>query len=542
MPMEAMRRSVEARWQRDVYFSRLYGLDTVEDFEHIEQRSLEKSNPYYTIQLFYDFERFRTAAGKRQLRQHLAAAQARYPGRNIELRPISTASLTYRSMSLFPGVEKRFIERGYVLDVEERAKKTDRRGNFLVVGHNIDVLRANAHHWGRMLLAAGTSLRLWAHRPPEKQRDRLFEAMEPITGRSSRPDKNRTRAEKTIPLVEHEQMLLGARSVEGRVVHIAYQTTPGTVADQGRREYQTLFSDRADLVEQQMIDELGNAHRIFEGVDAPSAEANSTTKAAILTWFSQVVATQRKVCWLLAAKRNWSLALDQLRVEKELYTEITGVRTLPLRMNDAKSWPELLESELKGHADDIQGSIKQRPESKNRRYDVTLQSFILAALHGSTIDLGDDNEQEFFDTGSHLIALAHWIGVLKRTGQQTFGKHIAQCLRIGWSEIEAGQNVLLGQLPMEVWRLLLQRSKEFFPRLIVAPGKLPRLNHEGFKEPRPIKVKYEWITPETLDTSLCRSTSGSITVRGPMLCFPLHQIEDWKAKGDIIRRQRGFTI
>ena len=539
---EAVQHLEEARWQRNAYFSRLFGLETVEDFEHIEQRDLYPSNPYYTIKLFYDPARFRTAAQRRTLRGHLAEAKARFVDRDIELCPISIASLAYRSMSLFPDTERRFVQLGYVLDVEERAKKTSRRGSLIVASHNIDVFRINAHHWGRMLLEGGTALRLWIRRPLEKEKDRLFAAMAPIMGKEACLEADKSETERINPLVEHEHMLLGAKSVEDRVVHIAYATTPGTIADHGRRVYETLFSDRSDLVEQQIAFEFAKAYRIFEGNDPPFAEAGSATRAAILTWFSQVVAAQRKVCWVLQTKQDWSLALKQLEIEKKLHAGPTGVTKMPRKMEEAQSWPELLASELDGYADNILSSIGQRPALEKIRHEVTLHDYILAALHGSTIDLGDDNEHEFFQTGSHLIALAHWIGTLKRTGEHTFDRWIARCLRVGWNEIEAGQNALLGQFPMEVWRLLLQRSVGFFPPMVVGANKLPRFDYRGFEEAKPVRMKYEWVTAETVDAAPYRAKGRSITLHGPMLCFPVHQINDWKIKAEVIRGQRGFTV
>jgi hypothetical protein len=531
-----------ARLQRDQYFSRLYGLDTVEDFSHVEQRDLDPSNPYYTIQLFYNPAKFSTAASRRQLTKHLAAAKSKYVGRDVELRPISADSLTYRSMSLFPDTEKHFTEFGYVIDVEHREKNSGRRAHLLVASHNIDVLRINAHHWGRMLLEGGTSLGLWTRAPLEKERDRLFEAMAPIMGCRTAADVGKNKTEATIPLIEHEGILLGGQSVKKRIVHIAYAVAPGTVAEHGRREYQTLFSDQNDLAQEQMAFELANAYQIFEGNDPRLTNNASDTGDAILTWFSQVVVAQRKICWLLKSKQDWSLALKQLKREKDDHAGPTGVTKLPKKIKEAQSWSELLASELDEHAENIQSSIGQRPDPKEIKHEVTLQEYILAALHGSTIDLGADNEHEFFQSGSHLIALAHWIGTLKRTGQQTFGKSIARCLCIGWADIEAGQNVLLGQFPMEVWRLLLQRSKGFFAPLVRAPNKLPRFDYRGFEEAKPISVRYDWITEETLRAPRCRATARTIALRGPMLCLPVHQIDHWKRRADVVRHHHGFTV
>lgn len=539
---ELGRQLEDARLQRDEYFSRLYGLDTLEDFSNIEQRDLDPSDPYYTIQLFYDSTKFSTAELRQRLNKHLAAAKSKYVGRDVELRPISAASLTYRSMSLFPDMEKHFTEFDYVVDVEHREKNSGRRAHLLVASHNIDVLLINAHYWGRMLLQGGESLRLWTRAPLEKERDRLFDVMAPIMGSRTAADVGRNKTEAIIPLIGHDGMLLGGQSVKKRVVHIAYAAAPGTVAEHGRREYQTLFADRSELVQKQMAFELANAYQIFEGNDPRLSNAATDTSDAILTWFSQVVVAQRKVSWLLKAKQDWSLALKQLELEKKFYEGPIGVTKLPRKIKEAQSWSELLASELDDHAENIQSSIGQRPDPDEIKHEVALQDYILAALHGSTIDLGADNEHEFFQSGSHLIALAHWIGTLKRTGQQTFGKAIARCLRIGWADIEPGQNALLGQVPREVWRLLLQRSEGFFAPLIRAPNKLPRFDYRGFEEAKPINVRYDWIAKDTQEVPRCRSTARSITLRGPMLCFPVDQIGHWKAKADVVRGQCGFTV
>jgi hypothetical protein len=535
---EAARRSEEFRTRRNEYLSNLHGLETVEDFEHIEERDLYPSNRYYTIKLFYNPARFRTGAEQRKLRGYLADARAKYADRNVELRSLSVASLTFRSMSLFPDTERRFLDQGYVLDAEGRDRKTARRASLMVVSHNIDVLRANAFYWSRMLLKSGSSLLLWAKPPREKERGRLFAVMAPIMGRPTDPDSGKSRDEQIIPLVEHEQMLLGARIVKERTAHIAHITTPSTVVDHGRREFPSLFSDRADLVESQLAFELANSYKIFEGNDAPSTDAGSTTSAAILTWFSQVVTAQRKLCWLLEAKHDWRLALKQLLREEELHKNITGVAELPRKVEEAKTWPELLQSELKGHADDIESSTEQCALAVE--HQVSLQHRILAALHGSTIDLDHEDEHEFFDSGSHLIALAYWIGLLKRTGGQTLSRGIACYLRAGWSSIEAAENCLLGQFPKATWDALLRRARDFFPPVIRRPGKLPYFDYRGFKESKPVKIKYEWITEETLNSPPYREAKGSIVLRGAMLCFPLHQVTNWADKAQIIRPSARF--
>jgi hypothetical protein len=528
--LKELRRNVEAaRALRNEYLSNLYGSET--DFDQIDDRDFYPSNRYYTIKLFYDPAKFRTAAERRRLRGYLAEARAKYAKRSVELRPLNLVSLRYGGISLFPDMEELLVDRGYVLDVEGRDGKSSRRGHFLVVSHNINILRANAFYWSRMLLKAGISLDLWAKPPREKDKARLFAVMAPIVGMPTDPNPESSKAERLIPLVEHEQMLLGAKKVGERIAHIAHVTTPNTVVDHGRRQVQLLFSDRASLVQQQLTFELANSSKLFEG-KSPVPNANSETNAAVLTWFSQVIAAQRKACWLVDAKNDWQLAVKQLLQEKELHKE-DGLVQLPQKTEEARTWPELLQRELKGHAQNIESSTGQRPMAIY--HELTWEDRILTALHGSTI------EPEF---GSHLVALAHWIGVLKRTGKQTLDSRIARCLRCGWVEIEAGQNCLLGQFPHDTWRVLVQRAESFFrpQKWKYKPGRLPYLDYSDFKEPKPIGIRYEWITRETLDSPLCEETKRQITLRGPMLCFPTHQLQYWILKAQTVRRQHGFML
>jgi hypothetical protein len=89
--------------KRNAYFSRLYGLETVQDFEDIELRDLLPSNPHYTIKLFYDPAKFQSAAERRKPRGYLAAAkdpaQTRpqfSPGSLVA--PVPTQALVFTSL------------------------------------------------------------------------------------------------------------------------------------------------------------------------------------------------------------------------------------------------------------------------------------------------------------------------------------------------------------------------------------------------------------------------------------------------------------
>ncbi|MGY3355094.1 hypothetical protein ACVWZK_001757 [Bradyrhizobium sp. GM0.4] len=545
---EAIRRTEEDEQQRKDYFANLYGLENVEDLEHIEEEALYPSNRYYTIKLFYDPARFRTLPERRRL---LAQARAQHPGRDIELCALNPEALASFSISPHAHMEELFLERGHVTDVEGRTEDLGRRFDLRVVARNIAVLRANGFYWSLMLQEQGRSLGLVRALVKAERDEEILGIMAPILGKRTEIVAPHLDANDiadrppTIPLVMHEQLMLGTEAPANFAVHIAYESTPKTAIDKGARfeARRLLYADRTRSSSDQLSFELSRAARLFGLAGAAiGAEANTAMSAAILTWFSQVITVQRKICWISRARRSWDVGATQLRAEANLHGPVIGVEQLPRKIGQAKSWQEHIDATMTAARLQIEHATGQSPQGF--MHEISLEDRIIAALNGAAIECPDtEDEFAFFEAGLHLVVLGHWIGSLKRTGQQTLDARMARYIRQSWGSIRTGGSCLLGQFPEEVWLALVELAGSFVPPVHGAPGQLPMLNRRGFREPKPITVTYAWVTEQTMqEPRLCRRTRTRLELRGPMLCFPSHQAQYWLEKAQIIRNLRGFLV
>jgi hypothetical protein len=195
-------------------------------------------------------------------------------------------------------------------------------------------------------------------------------------------------------------------------------------------------------------------------------------KAAILTWYSQVIAVQRKICWHVETARSWRLALRSLCDEADLHGRIIGVKELPKEVHRAATWDELVSDEMNRVSVEIEGATKTSPRWLTHK--IHRNERLLAALHGSKFDLHPSHDEiSFFEAGSHLVAVASWIGSLKRTGTQVLDEWTARCLCVGWNSIKRGNNCLFGQLPETTWLTLIEVAKTFFCALEIYSQPIP---------------------------------------------------------------------
>jgi hypothetical protein len=548
MTFAELKRVIEgSRAQRNEYFSRLYGYETIEDFEGVDEDNLYPSNRYYTIQLFYDPARFRTAAERRRL---LAQAQAQRPGRKLKLRALDPKDLSNFSISPHAYMEELFVKRGHVTDVEGRSEDHGRRNDLLVVARNIAALQTNGFFWSLMLQEKGRSLGFALSRFKEEREEQVLDIMAPVFGkrteivarRHEADDENEDRPS-ILPLVMHEQLMLGTDVPVNYTVHLAYEATPGTVVDLGSRlkTRRLMYHNRASATSAQVAFEMSHSQELFGDRDATGAEANKVMNAAILTWFSQVIVAQRKICWISRARRTWDVGTTQIRAEAELHGSVTGVDKLPRKVGKAKNWQQQIEAATEAALSKIEHATDQTPAGFV--YEASLDDRVIAALNGSAIECPDtDDELAFFEGGLHTVVLAYWIGSLKRTGEQTLDAMTARYIRQSWKAIQAGNNCLLGQFPEEIWHALVEIAESFVPPIRHMAGRLPSYDRRGFNEPTPITVTYAWLTPQTLrEPRLQRRTRTRLELRGPMLCFPSNQAEYWKQKARIVRSPRGFS-
>ena len=521
---ESAKKSAAAQSERHAYLSKLYGLEGIEAdaFDNLENEDLYPSNRYFPITLYYDPDLFRTEQDREQLYRR---TKRKYPRRVLRMRPLNPKALRKFSVSRGPRFERLFLERdrGYATDVDGRTfVGKGRPSSFKVVEANKTILQANAHLWTEML--AECSEPLFEVTSPEKFKA-LAAAMLGTAKKGGR----------LIPLVRYKDLFLGARAAVGYPFYLAYSTTPLEAMNEGKRGIELLFARLAQDAVKQIEFEFANAQILFGVRARTSSEYRHEASAAIVVWFSQVLAAQRRVVWDTEVRRKWSIALRELLNEKKLHKRVIGAKVLSERHIKSKTLDEQIDDEkeaLKGKAEDIWRDY--RPDCI---HEISLEERMLAVLHGMAVDSTTRSEYDFIESREYFIVLAWWIGELKRTGVQTFDENIARYLRLGWNFISKGNNCLLGQLPRTTWlKLVSMAGKEVISR---TPSGLPWHRLDGYAGR--FDVTYEWVTINTLhDPTACTWENGALALRGPLLCFPADQLAYWKRKASMVRELSGF--
>ncbi|UQD95992.1 hypothetical protein [Bradyrhizobium japonicum] len=525
MTFSALRKAVaEQQADRHEYFLDLYRLDRhtvpADAFEHIDDEDLYPSNRYFPITLYYDPDRI--TERKRQKLFRDISLQPLHRGRILRMRALQPDRLGRVSISLGPRFERLFLARGYVTDVEGRTTvDRGRLDTFKVVERNFATLRANAHLWARMLSDQGEAM-FGKHLVKEHKRLAV-----PILGK-------RRRNERPIPLIRHADLFLGS---EGPTYHdflLAHSTTPREAfAESGRSEAQEfLFGNLGREPIEQLEFELANAQVIWGGRRRVRAENRAAASAAVVVWFSQAVAAQRRISWDSEIRRKWPVEQAALRSEAKLHPNVIGVHKIP-----AKGRARALQQQIEWEINQIIGRTEK--DTWNEFIGkISRDERILAALHGSIVDLPAADIHELIESKEYLVIIAHWIGTLKRTGTQVFDENIARWLRLGWKSIKSSK-ILYGQFPKTTWLRLIASAGKYCLTPAVRAGALPRCRIEGFS--KPFTVTYEWVTMNTLDHPTACSWEGEVlALRGPMLCFPADKLLYWKQKASIIVRLKGF--
>src|ERR1700722_2345978 len=85
--------------------------------KEVDAPTIYPSNPDYFITVYYDASRFPNEQAVQNLFDRL---QIQYAPRRVGLEQIDPKSLAYRSLSPFRQMEKLFLNRGFVADVEGR--------------------------------------------------------------------------------------------------------------------------------------------------------------------------------------------------------------------------------------------------------------------------------------------------------------------------------------------------------------------------------------------------------------------------------------
>ena len=519
---EVARKTERARSERHRYLSNLFehaGSD-VGFYDELDDGDLLPSNRYFPITLYYDPERI----GTKELREEILRDVKRpLRGRVVRMQALDPKALRRFSVNRSPRFETLFLERGYATDVEGRIPSGRRRPkSFKMVEANKLVLQTSAHLWTDML--ADQSEHLFERTPNDCE---VLAA--PMLGLTERNGPY-------IPLVEYKDMFLGTNHPVGYPFHLAWSTTPKEAMKEGQRGMSLLFNDLTQEANEQLEYEFANAHLVFGGASRTSAERRQQASAAVLVWFSQVIAAQRRVVWDVEMRRKWPVALSELGKEKKVHKTVIGAPRLP----EGASLGRTIEQQI-GEEKEL---VRNRAEGRRGYlpdciHEISLNERLLAVLHGSAVDSASRSECDFLESKEYLIVLARWIGELKRIGFHTFDERIARCLRLGWNFISNGDNCLLGQFSGETWLMLIgMAGKETVQRSRI-PHALPQRRLDGYAGP--CDVTYEW-GPLSVAGQPAASVmeDGTLALRGPLLCFPVDQLAYWKRKAKMVSELGGF--
>jgi hypothetical protein len=500
--------------------------DLVEDDrplpEDFRTPTIYPSNPDYFIRIYYDASRF---PNERALQDLYDRMLLKYAPRSVGLVQLAPKSLEYQSLSSFTEMERRFITDGVVADVEGRMFGSG-GSETIFAKRNSVALNANAMAMATLLLAPGHNV-LPEARENETRKDTVFRAMTPLLGLEVDPRDPERR--KIFPLAEHNGLLLGCRdfTIERRL-HFAKETTAKLAVEKGARKEAkvAIFDRKIECVKEQLLFEFEHAARLFrENLLDPTLRPSGISRAMILTWYSQVIAAARKVCWLVSAEQHQSVAAQSLHDERAAHRRMIGDHNTLI---DGMSWDAFIADrifKLDGEITEIAEAQATVRGAVDMIYKITWDDEILAALMGATYRSDTDiSESPFQNRHIFVRCLAYWIGSLKRKRTATIDWYTAE----GILEVCRGEyssTLLLSQFPRATWVEL-----EEIAEAITNGGPVTE-----------IEVSYTWT--RDLDAPYkCEERDGTLALEGPLLCFPVLAATEWREKARTIETLRGFEV
>jgi hypothetical protein len=491
----------------------------------------------FCVTVFYDPEVIRGDAAVNELH---ARMERTYDGREIDMQKLEKASLAYARLSPFPESQARFLNRGYVDNVEGRAFDQGGQTLSIYAKRNIAALTINA-----MLLAS------WLYKQPiegmkralrGKERWRsVWKAMAPVMGTETlHTDERDGRLmdhmeahpgvpfdleAKNYPLVDHQGLRLGSRRFrDPRSIHWTYDITPlGAWEAVDDSTCGAIFGAAAKVVRQQIMFEATNALYLFRPalISADAARAD-VTPAMIAVWYSQAIAAMRKICWLVTTEENSSLTAHALHQEEAVHGFALGAaERLP---DHGRSWDQLIAEETREYGLMMARQMPPVAAGQIMTHKISLSDEILGSLMGATYNSHDKfNESPYSNPDIYIASLARWIGQLKRKRKASIDPWTADSILSFWRSERQYQPLLLSQFPQTTWQRLVEISEAM-----------------EFNWDMPeVEVTYTW-TQDRMAPYKCADRDNALDLEGPLLCFPTLQAVHWREQAQIIAGFRGF--
>jgi hypothetical protein len=519
MPLDALKKT----YQTDEDISEMLAEDNFPPLpDEPEELPLYPSDDAYKITVYYDSTRgFRDD----DLEGMEAAARARYPNRTVYLEPLNPSSLEYFSLSPFPEMERRFKVQGYVADVEGRLFTTGGKLYTEFFKRNLAALRANVVAMTALLHANPRGL-MPAEPDDELRMKAVYQALGPIIGNKTfHREEGQPDQPIIYPLVEHNGMLLGCTDFrQPRVIHWAHEMTPAKAVDHGeRRTAREKLSDvSTEATKMQLLFEAEHARRLFSPhLLDPTAARSATDSTMILAWYSQAIAAMRKVCWLVGAEQEASLAAQSLYEETRAHGMAIGNPSLP---RNRRTWDGL----IRDLADKRRALITEQCDPvqhvNEMTYEVSWQNEILATLMGATYNSQVDCMESPFEPSKLTRHLARWIGGLKRKRTATLNAYTADAILGMWRNDWQYERLLFSQFQRSTWASLAEISETV-----------------SREEPAEIPVTYIWTTDPARPYGYAK-VGNHISIEGPLLCYPALEADQWREKAQVLLGLRGFEL
>ena len=244
--------------------------------------------------------------------------------------------------------------------------------------------------------------------------------------------------------------------------------------------------------------------------------AITVSPGMIATWYSQVLASVRKVVWEADARVAPRVLRNDLYREAQDHAELVGVVDPPREEDDRASYAELVADEADRIAHDF----------RTRKYPLTVdqvtaqctdEQWLSAALHGMTFSHDTSDEEP-----EVMRAAAAWIGDLKRTGRNHLDVFDAErLLHVRQYATGDGEVFFLSQFSEELWAILFEVAEE-----VDASS-------------RGIAVTYAW-TRDLARPWSAEWTANTLRLTGPLLSFPACRAPFWREKADLIHELEDF--
>jgi hypothetical protein len=439
-----------------------------------------------------------------------------------EVIRITLSQLQHNPIFNFAGAETLLRERGFVLDTEISGHG---RGTPTIsyIRMQQSVLRTNFFVFWTLLKEALKDTAFNRARAPNKR----VVASWFVGGAAPKND-----TENLFPLVERDGVLL-PRVVEKKKrptdptypkypVHRTYSASKETL-EVTPDDISNFFSKLAvglqygkSRIKTQVLFEFANSTEIF-------ANASAT---ALTLWQSQVLGYFRKLIRELEIQSGPKL--ENIRREEEQHAR-SILEDINRRIIAKTPYERLLRVQPTKLFD--QNEIDRITDGKKNldlRSGLTDTQLLVTQICGAShrqLAAGQLDEMIY------AYALADWIGTLKRTGQAAFGPAHA------WNVL-ALSDALGDRLPTEVGSLLAARLGDGVWQLI---GEIANEFEVLGADATPYQLIYQWVR-NPADLWRIKRQGRTITITGPLLDFPAHEVQFWNDQAENLRAGGRFGI